>query len=208
MAKTEHYFTRFSSDKVYHVFNRSVHWKPMFLSPRNHVFFIKRYHKYLSPVVRTYSYALCHNHFHFGIKIKSIQEIDAFIKKNKQVGKFKSVHDVISNQFRIFFLSYTKAFNKAHRRMGTLFQKPFKRCEMNSENRVLRMILYHHANPQRHKLCEHFQDFRWTSYRRYLMKEPSMLPKSEVFDMFGGKSGFIEMHKSMSNSLLAGEDWF
>jgi hypothetical protein len=105
-------------------------------------------------------------------------------------------------------LSYAKAFNKQQGRVGTLFQTPFKRCVINSEEKLLRMIFYHHANPQRHKLCPDFRTYAWTSYPRYLMSQPSKLPKEEVFGLMGGRQKFIEYHQQVSQDIKEEDDWF
>ena len=47
MAKTEHYYTRFENDGIYHVYNRTVDRKPMFTSDENYAFFIRQFDKYL-----------------------------------------------------------------------------------------------------------------------------------------------------------------
>ena len=187
MAKTAHYYVQFDSDCYYHIYNRTVDKKPMFRSEGNCVYFMNQYQKYLSEVVTTYSYALCGNHFHFGVKINPI----------KDLGAFSSVHSLVSHQFRLFFLSYAKAFNKERNRVGTLFQTPFKRCPVNSEEKLIRLIFYHHANPQRHRLCDDFRQYRWTSYQEYLKGEMCILPISEVYALMGGKQKFVEYHRQL-----------
>ena len=49
MAYTEHYYTKFDSGNFYHVYNRSVDRKPMFITANNFQrFFLKQYEHYLS----------------------------------------------------------------------------------------------------------------------------------------------------------------
>ena len=208
MAKTEHYYTQFFPDCYYHIYNRAVDKKPMFLSDENYRFFLKRYDKYLSPVATTYSYALCGNHFHFGIKIKSAEDLTNFENLSNLIGRYKTVHELVSHRFQIFFLSYAKAFNKQHGRVGTLFQTPFKRCLVDTEDKLFRMLYYHHANPQRHKLCSDFREYPWTSYSRYLNNQTSKLPKGEVFKMMGGKDRFIQYHDSLKWEIEKEDSWF
>ena len=190
MAKTEHYYTKLQPGGIYHVYNRCIDRQALFKTEENHSYFLKRYHKYLSPLLTTYSYALCKNHFHFGVKIKSEADLTKFHELKNYEDRFLTPHDLIAEQFRCFFLSYAKTFNKEHDRVGALFQKPFKRCIVDSEEKFIRMIFYHHKNPQKHKLTSDFRTFRWTSFQRYLMDRPSMLPKEEVFTMMGGRKSF------------------
>jgi len=206
MAKTEHYHIKFEADRFYHVFNRSIDRKPMFLSDRNCIFFLTKYDEYLSSIVETYSYALCGNHFHFGIKIKSFSDLENFKIQNNFEKRFETVHELVAFQFTRLFLSYAKAFNKEQNRVGALFQKPFKRCEVISERRLIRMIFYHHLNGQKHKLCTDFRSYRWSSYLRYLREGESKLPKKEVFELMGGKEQFIEWHQNIFEE-MNDDDW-
>ena len=206
MAKTEHYFVKFESNRIYHVFNRSIDRRPMFLSDRNCIFFLKKYDHYLSPVVKTYSFALCGNHFHFGIKIKSEAELSKFKNQENLINRFDTDHELVSYQFTRLFLSYAKAFNKEHGRVGALFQKPFKRCEVVSERRLIRMVFYHHLNGQKHKLCNDFRTYQWSSYLRYLKDGSSKLPKKEVFELMGGKEQFIRWHQNVFEE-MSDDNW-
>jgi len=52
----------------------------LFASAGNYLFFLKQYNKYLPPVVTTLSYALLGNHFHFGIRIHSMDDLTTFLK--------------------------------------------------------------------------------------------------------------------------------
>ena len=101
------YYTPFYTNQFYHVYNRGNNGEKIFYSTRNYYHFLNLYDKYLSDCVNTYAYCLIPNHFHFLIRVRD--------------------SSVISDQFRIFFLSYSKAINKQESRTGSLFQKRFKR---------------------------------------------------------------------------------
>ena len=135
MARIEHYYTKLHPGEYYHIYNRCVDRQPLFRNAENHHFFLKRYHKYISPLVTTYSYALCRDHFHLGVKIKSEEELEEFNELKKYGDRFSNPHDLISEQFRCFFLSYAKATNNEYDRVGALFQSPFKRCVVDTEDK-------------------------------------------------------------------------
>lgn len=162
MAKEEHYFTKFDYDCFYHVYNRAIDLKPMFKSHDNYLFFLKRYNDFLSEVVDTYAYNLLGNHFHLCIKVKSKSDINLFVLENP-VYKDKPIHLIISAQFKRLFQSYTLAFNKQHGRVGSLFQKPFKRALIDNQKYLLNTITYIHQNAQHHNIVEDFRDWEWSS---------------------------------------------
>jgi hypothetical protein len=75
MAKTEHYYTQFENDGIYHIYNRSVDRKLMFRSDENYRFFIRQFDKFLSDYLRIYAYSLLGNHFHFMVKINDLSHL-------------------------------------------------------------------------------------------------------------------------------------
>jgi REP element-mobilizing transposase RayT len=165
MAKTEHYFTLFEPDGIYHVFNRSVDRKQLFRSHDNYQYFLSRIKKYLLPVLDVYAYCLMGNHFHLVIKIKTT---DVFAAHNLSTDK--QVHNFISSHFRKMFQSYAMAFNKQHDRIGTLFQTPFKRARVWNEYYVAQLIRYVHLNPQLHGICN-FEEWAYSSWHALLNEE-------------------------------------
>jgi putative transposase len=211
MAKTEHYYTKFEEESFYHVYNRTVDKKPMFKNDGNYEYFLKQYDKYLSSVVDTYSYCLLGNHFHLFIKVRNLQDLTTFKKlsnlplsnPNKQnLQDQKSVHHIVSDQFRKFFQSYSMSFNKQQQRIGTLFQTPFKRVLVERDDYFTNLVYYIHANPQLHKLIHDFRNWKWSSYKRFLIEKPSKLKKMEVLDWFGGMNRYLQYHKGEHESIL------
>lgn len=207
MAKTVHYYERFEPNGFYHIFNRSVDKKPLFQSDENYRYFLALYDKYLSQVLTTYSYALCGNHFHFGVQVQTEEILWRYQQTNSPEKPRSDCHSLIAHQLSKFFIAYAKAFNNQENRVGTLFQTPFKRCSVKSEWDLARMIFYHHCNPQKHKLVNDFRKYKWTSYTRYLKEGVSKLPKEEVFRFFGGKDKFVLHHDDLQVEMENECDW-
>ncbi len=204
MAKTSHYYEKFIPDCFYHVYNRAIDRKSLFIDDGNYRYFLQQYDKYLSSVVETYSYALMGNHFHFGIKIRSIEDLTTFKKlSNLNPDRDTDVHMLVAHQFQRFFQSYAMAFNKQQNRTGTLFQTPFKRCWIDSADMV-RLILYHHLNPVKHRFTTDYTQYPWTSFNRYMGEHTSKLPRRIVWDMFNGRDNFVPFHQTAQDDLLDG----
>jgi hypothetical protein len=111
-----------------------------------------------------------------------------------------SPHDIISHQFRKFFQSYAMAFNKQHNRIGTLFQTPFKRAVIESEQYFRNLTCYIHHNPQLHGLIDDYSKWPWSPYNRILSDNVSKLNKQEVIRWFGGKEAYTAIHSHANNS--------
>ncbi|RDC56724.1 hypothetical protein DU508_05840 [Pedobacter chinensis] len=147
------------------------------------------------------AYCLLGNHFHILIKIKEESDIE-FVNIAD-----KSAHDLVAHQFQKFFQSYAMAFNKQHARIGSLFQKPFKRVLINSEEYFTKIIFYIHANPQQHGLTTDFRDWQWSSYKRILIDKPSSLKKGEVIEWFGNKESYIQFHDDNRKLIIQQEGY-
>lgn len=198
MAKTEHYFTRFENDCIYHVYNRSIDRKPMFKSDENYAFFIRQFDKYLSNFVKIYSYNLLGNHFHFMIKIndlttfEKLSNLDQKLSNLKKSGqKSKTTHDIVSQQFKKFFQSYAMAYNKQQNRTGTLFQTPFKRALIENEEYLRELSCYINTNAEKHNIVNDFKDWKWSSYHNLIASKNTKLLRDELFELFGNRENFI-----------------
>lgn len=203
MAKTEHYYTRFESNGIYHVYNRSVDRKAMFTSDRNYHFFIRQFDKYLSNYIKIYAYCLLGNHFHFMIKVNDLSDLTTFEKLSniEQSSQQKTVHDIISHQFKKFFQSYAMAFNKEQNRIGTLFQTPFKRVRVEDENYVLELICYINSNAQKHHLVKDFRDWKWSSFHNIISNKETKLLKEEVIRSFDDVENFKYCHLEYASKI-------
>jgi putative transposase len=217
MAKTEHYYTQFEAGNYYHVYNRTVDKGKLFANAGNYMFFLKKFDEYLSGFVNTFAYCLLGNHFHWLIGVLPEDEIRTNLEKfeksdsgkkivqNKKQNSDKTVHEIVSHQFKKFFQSYAMAYNKQQDRVGTLFQTPFKRAWIDNDEYFTNMIFYIHANPQKHGFVDDFKNYEWSSYQRILMEKPTKLRKREVLDWFGGKDAYLKFHTI--NDITLPENW-
>lgn len=197
----------FMHDTFYHVYNRTNNKEDLFKDEYNYQYFIDGYRRYLQPFVNTYAYALLSNHFHFSLSVKSEEEIMDALKKMKasfhtnammnyrfKEQKDEYIHDLISGQFRRFFISYAKAINKHYDRDGSLFQKRVKNPILNTPGKFTWNQYYIHHNARKHGIVTDFQDYPNTSYHHILFDEETFLDRDYLFNWFGGAKAFEEYH--------------
>ncbi|MBK8090013.1 MAG: hypothetical protein IPK31_20020 [Chitinophagaceae bacterium] len=207
MPIPEKYLADFEEGCMYHVYNRTNNKEKLFLSDENRRFFLRKYDQYLSSFADTFCWCLLPNHFHFLIKIKSVENIQAYLK-SKELKELTPTEKKFTDQqinlselteqcFKRFFQSYSLAFNKQHNRKGNLFYKPFKRLKLEKETHFTQAIIYIHANPLKHKLVKDFTGWQWSSWQTMVSASPTRLLRNEVLTWFGNKDRFIEAHKSM-----------
>lgn len=187
-------------DTFYHIYNRGNNHEDLFYKNENYQYFLKKYHEYISDYADTYAYCLLSNHFHFLIKVKSESDLPKQDLPNlkdltdpKTTGL--SVDRIISNQFRLLFLSYAKAINKQENRDGSLFQKPFRRKPVTSDRYLTSLIYYIHNNPVHHGFCESLSGYPWSSFATLCGNNETWIKRDNVLDFFGGRKSLKEYHE-------------
>jgi putative transposase len=182
------YYLPLLPGEYYHIFNRGNNRNNIFYKKENYEYFLRKYDEYLSDFIDTYAFCLLPNHFHLLIRVKDITDF---------ISKSDGISNVVSYQFRRFFISFSQAINKQENRVGSLFQKNFKRKKIDSEKYFLRLVYYIHANPQIHGLIDNFKLYPWSSYERILIDRPSKLKKDEVVKWFRDQKEYIKFHNQI-----------
>ncbi len=59
----------------FHLFNRGINGQKIFVTEENYNYFLKKYAAKTKAYLDTYAYCLLPNHFHFLVKIKSVDEV-------------------------------------------------------------------------------------------------------------------------------------
>jgi putative transposase len=178
-------------EKYYHIYNRGVNGQNIFFEERNYDFFLQKYAQYVYPFVETFAYCLLKNHFHFLIKVRTEKEIRQVLN-GKKTEKPAFWH--ISNAFSSLFQSYSQAINKRFERTGPLFEEPFHRIEVSTEDYFTRLVWYIHQNPQKHRFVDDFRDYQHSSYWSHLHEKQTKLQRQAVLDWFGDKSEYEKFH--------------
>ena len=144
--------TQFANGEFYHVYNRGVDKRSIFLDKWDFDRFLKSMEEFnaIDPIGSIYensfikekpsqkklvnfiAYCLNTNHFHFLIRQASEQGIEKFMQR--------------------LGTGYTKYFNNRHKRNGILFQGVFKVVHVGSNNYLLHLSSYINLNFRVHKL--------------------------------------------------------
>ncbi|MBK6712514.1 MAG: hypothetical protein IPG51_19620 [Chloroflexi bacterium] len=201
--------------RLYHIYNRGNNGENIFVQQRNYPYFLQLYANHIQPVAETYAYCLLPNHFHFAIRTYTEEEQICLFSKNRQISTenrqiFKPTPP--SQAFKNLFIAYTRAFNQATGRTGTLFERPFHRKPVDSQHYLLTLIFYIHHNPQKHGFVTDFRDWPWSSYGAILSSKPTKLNRADVLDWYNGRAPFIAAHEAEPEHELAAsllmEDWW
>ena len=163
--------------KIYHIYSRTIGNEPLFRNASNYAYFLRRYADFCANHFATFCYCLLPNHFHFLVLVK------------------ESTHEAAALfAFSNFLNSYSKSYNKVFERHGGLFQKKFKRKQINTDRYLTEVIKYIHRNPQKHGLIQDFKNWNYSSYKTFFFKNESLVEIDWVLDWFGGINEFEKNH--------------
>ena len=205
----------FSIGEFYHLYNRGVEKREVFLEARDYERFMKLL--YLSngtkpfvfrdiqnkiidsiergdPLVAIGAYCLMPNHFH--ILVREITEggISMFMEK--------------------LTTGYSKYFNTKHRRVGALFQGRFKAEHADNDEYLKYLFAYIHLNPIKlidplwkesgirntKKAKSYLENYHYSSYRDYIEKDH---PEARILS----KEEFPKYFKTMDEFKDFTNDW-
>ena len=218
----------------YHIYNHGVGGRNLFCEDANYKYFLLLYDKYISPIADSYAWVLMKNHFHLLVRIRE-NVVYKYSKADKSFDKecnsanavrFEEVkwkttdlsaceapdsvkdHKIPKpeNHFSHFFNAYTKTLNKQLQTRGTLFERPFKRKQIQDEEYLRQVILYIHNNPLHHGFCKHPSEYTWSSYLTCIGEKPTKLKRKQVMEWFGDKTNFEYMH-NLKIDTIAMERW-
>jgi putative transposase len=124
-------------------------------------------------LVKIISYCLMGDHFHLLLR----QQVDGGISK------------FMSN----FQNSYTRYFNKRHKRDGSLFLDQFKAVRIISEQQLLHLSRYIHLNPYSSYLVKNFSElegYSWSSFPEYIGEKNGFCDIDVVLSYFGSREKY------------------
>jgi hypothetical protein len=109
---------------------------------------------------------------------------------------------------QLFSISYTKAMNKRHDRVGALFQGSFRAIHVNQNNYLVHLSRYIHLNPVVTGLVERPEDWEFSSYREYVGVRNGTLPAPEivVLSQFPSRQAyreFVESYTAREREIIA-----
>lgn len=189
--------TALVNDGIYHVYNRGVEKRLIFIIDRDYQRFLETlyYYQFQGPkprfsthqrfkikdysnnpkIISVMAYCLMPTHFHLILKQLKDNGITEFIGK-------------VCN-------SYTKYFNTKHGRIGPLLQGEFKTVLVESNEQLLQLSRYIHLNPYMSEVTNDLRSYPYSSYQSFIGNMLDKLSDPElVLSLFKSKrdyQGFV-----------------
>jgi len=165
---------QFYKDTYYHLYNRTNNEEALFRSDDNYIYFLKKYRHYLEEYFETIGYCLMPTHFHFLVRVKSLNNSSDDYKSSDEFSL------LISKQIAILLRSYTRAFNNMWNRHGNLFNQKTKTKIVASDSYLITLLTYIHQNPIRSGLVKKAEDWLYSSYQDYIDLRKGTLPSKNL----------------------------
>lgn len=167
---------QFTNGEYYHIYNRGVDKRQIFLNEGDYSKFFKNLKEFnnksyyeerkrepkelssflagLDKVVEIIAYTLAPNHFHLILK--------------------QLIENGISNFMHKVGTSFTNYFNKKYKRSGSLFQGPYKIIHIENDEYFLWLSGYVNGNIEIHQIAD-AENYRWSSFKGFLGEEKDCL---------------------------------
>ena len=195
----------FALGEYYHVYNRGVEKRDIFVDPHDlkrffqsmlefnsldpigslyeHSFF-KEKPEVLKPLVHFIAYCLNPNHYHFILTPVVDKGIEKFMQR--------------------FGTGYTKYFNSRYRRSGTLFQDKFKSAHIGSNEYLLHVSAYVNLNNRVHQLGSKASKLVKSSWTEYISSgSVGIMCKTDiVLDQFRSLGEYKEFALSSLDNII------
>lgn len=108
--------------------------------------------------------------------------------------------------FSHLFNAYTKHLHKKNNSFGILFDRPFKRKQIDDELYLKQVLTYIHNNPVHHGFCNSPIEYPWSSYSSILSVKSTKLKRDHVIGWFDSQANFLSSHNQDINT-FALEQW-
>jgi putative transposase len=141
--------TEFYQDGIFHLYNRGVDSRKIFIDDQNYLFFNQRLLRYSSELsITILAYCLMPTHFHL------------LVQQNGETSAGVLCQRVCN--------SYTKAFNIWVHRTGALFESKYKAIDVDREDYLLQITRYIHANPVKAGLVDLPVKWLYSDYSEWM----------------------------------------
>ena len=184
---------RFVSEGIYHVYNRGVEKRIVFQDEQDYAVFLHLLKYYLSPIDPNQTHPLLEFQNYSITKPKPManleKEVDlvayCLMPNHFHLLLIQHSEDGVIKLMSKISTTYAMYFNKRYKRVGYLFQGPYKAVSVTEDSYLLHLSRYIHLNPEKLTGGTPF-NYPYSSYKYYLgEKHSTWLKPKLILDYFG-----------------------
>jgi len=209
---------KFTDGKYYHIFNRGVDKRDVFIDGGDYLRFLMSMRDFNNnSTSQTRDYILRKNQARVKELSSRYRELSSFSSFIDSLPKLVEIicYCLNPNHYHLLLKQladngiekfmhklgsgYTNFFNAKYQRSGSLFQGTFKAVKIESNEHLLWVSAYVNANAQIHGLTKDASNYKWCSYPEYLGLSPkNFCHKDMIIEQFKDKENF----KSFMNDCI------
>ena len=195
----------FANGQFYHVFNRGVDKRMIFLDRYDYTRFLQSMEEFNSiepigsiyersfdkdktkgkPLIKFVAYCINPNHYHFILQQVAEKGIERFMQR--------------------LGMGYAKYFNNKYKRNGVLFQGKFKAKHVDSNEYLLRLGAYVNLNYKVHKLGHRVSKSSW---EEYISDREGLCAKNIILRQFKNIAEWRSFAEDSLDDILKGKEKF
>lgn len=191
----------FYNQGIYHIFNKTIDKKRIFLQPKIAQRFMDIFTFYRSSSVEINYSKFSRLEESEKNKLKNILTYKKFFKVHLLAYCLMPTHfhllllqiddDAISHVMSDLINSFTRHYNISHQRLGPLFLPRFKAVSVTNDPQLMHVSRYIHLNPYSSKIITNkhkLQTYFFSSYSGYVShKRSTLVQKEKVMELFLNK---------------------
>ena len=155
-----------------HVMVQGINKEKIFLTEREKLEYVKLLNTYKDEYdIKIIAYCVMNNHVHILINTGNIENLT------------KYMHNVNT--------SYGIYYNKNNKRVGYVYRDRFKTQTINNEKHLYNCIIYIHNNPVKANICKNANEYRFSSYKKFLYKDNEDL----MIKIFENRNNYVKANK-------------
>ncbi len=173
----------FTAEQYYHIFNRGVENRIIFVDDQDYIVFIGLLKKYLSGQNHN------KNNRHKFLPLTGELELLAYclMPTHFHLLVFQKTEDAIVKLMRRVAIGYVMYFNDRYKRVGGLFQARYKAALIDEEAYLHHISRYIHLNPKEYK------QWPYSSLQYYQKRQSAKwLNTQRILDLFNSRREYLD----------------
>jgi len=198
---------RFLNGEYYHIYNRGVEKRDIFIAKENIERFYQSMQEFnvLDPIGSLYAASFRKVHPLRNLVPKDSDRLVNFIAFCLNPNHFHFILQQIEDRGIEKFMhrmgvGYSNYFNKKYKRSGSLFQGTFKAVHLDSDEYLLHASAYVNVNYKVHQISSSFIRSSWKEYNSE--NENAFCEKDVILNQFKDKNGYREFVKTSLETSL------
>lgn len=155
-----------------HVMVQGINKEKIFYTEREKLEYIKLLNRYKDEyAIKIIAYCVMNNHVHILINTEKIDNLTKYMHK-------------VNTSYGIYY-------NKNRQRVGYVYRDRFKTQVINNKRHLYNCIIYIHNNPVKANICKNANEYRFSSYKKFLYEEN----KDLMIKIFKNKNEYIKSNE-------------